>query len=168
MSVDSRNNGGAPAGKRVKAFRAIETILREDDTLKRLINHWSSWNGDRIDTMVPTLDILPMIQLRPRIERNREFTQAHRAAGMGVSIRVMVPGLDADYLINLWDAVEDALVGSKPFRNGNVGCFLQQECGAVHFEVREPGFGAWQTRGAEPTRYLAGEGLVVVSFLRPR
>lgn len=155
-----------PDGKRVRAFRAVEAILREDDALKRVVKTWVSWDGSPGDTARPTLDMMPMIRLNPRIEPSESFSNGQRIGSIGLAVEVMAPGLHANDIVNLWDAVEDALVDMKPFRATTVGCFLRQEVGASRYTVPEPGFAARETREAGSHKFLTAEGVVVVTFLR--
>ena len=155
-----------PDGKRVRAFRAVEEILREDEALKRVVKTWVSWDGSPGDTAVPALAMMPMIRLSPRVEPSETFSNVQRSAAVGVRVEVMAAGLHANDIVNLWDAVEDALVDLKPFRHTTVGCYLREIADAIRLTVPEPGFAARETREPGSHKFLTADGIVVVSFLR--
>lgn len=160
---------GLEMGKRAKAFRAIEAILRADPVLSRVVKTWAAWTGDPEDAdgMEPVRAMMPMIRLSPLIAPNQPTTVQQKTATVVVRVEPFVAGLDADDLLNLWDAIEGAIGYARPFRGMTVDCWLNKEVGSYNLESTLPGFNAWEGQ-SEPTKYLSGNGRIAIAFLQNR
>jgi hypothetical protein len=98
-------------GPETIAFRCVESILRDDPVLKRVIskNGWYSWLGDAQDDSDATLSSCPWIRLTPQAgDSDWESENQHRSPLL-VGIELAVAGTNADQLMNLWHAVRRAL-----------------------------------------------------------
>jgi hypothetical protein len=156
-----------PDGPRMKAFRALERVLREDPALAGAVKTWASWRGDGLDKMPLASGMMPYIRLSPVVMPSEIMGVGRSVAVLGVRVEVGVAGLVAEDIVNLWDAVEDAVVREKPFGDTTVMCFLQREGGAFFHRAETPGIDAWQTKDNPPQEFLAGAGMIVLRISRP-
>lgn len=152
-------------GPRTLAFRAVEDILREDPKLAGYVRTWSTWRGDGNDTMDLVSSMCPYLQLTPVPLPNRPLGEGARTAVLGVNIRVATEGLLANRIMNFWDAVEDALVRAKPFRDTNVLCYLQR-FRAYYSDLTGPVVGKYGGPDAS-NMFLEGTGRLILNVSRP-
>lgn len=153
-----------PEGRRIRAFRGVEDVLKEDPTLLAAGVNVRSWDGQQPDFAEVASGHCPLIRLAPEVLPNQPITQAKSMARFAVKVEAFVAGSIAEDIVNFWDAIEAAMVRTKPFRDTNVECYLKARCGSVLLLVTEPGFGSW-SRAEPPDQGLAGIGRINVSFL---
>jgi hypothetical protein len=153
-----------PDGPRTLAFQAVEDILREDPVLMGYVKTWSTWRGDGNDTMDVVSTMCPYLQLTPVPLPNRPLGESRREAVLGIDIRIATAGLLANRIINFWDAVEDALVRGKPFRQTNVLCYLQG-FHAFYSDLTGPVVGRYGGPDAS-NMFLEGTGRMILKISR--
>jgi hypothetical protein len=152
-----------PGGARMRVFRAVEAILKEDPALADRVKTWSSWDGEGGDQMPTASGMLPYLQLSPVVQDTNTWGVEAVAVNFAIRVRIAVPGLVAEDIINYWDAVEDALVRRKPFRDTDVLCYLASQ-GCDFHVLSRPGFGAWESAKHPPDKYLEGDGLLLLKI----
>lgn len=106
---------------RSRAFRAIETVLREDPVLAGEIKTWRSREGWDDDLQIPGTDMMPMISLSPIPRPNQIMAVDLAKINFVVSVQVFVPGSCFEDIDLIWEHVEDAVVKSKKFRPNTPG-----------------------------------------------
>lgn len=106
------------------AFRAIETILREDPVLAEHVKTWRSREGHDEDMQMPGWDMCPLIALSPIPRPNTILGVDESKINFAVSVELFVQGSCVEDILALWEAVEDAVVDDKPFRGGKVRDYL--------------------------------------------
>lgn len=158
---------------RAKAFRAIETVLREDPVLGRVVNRWSTREGVAGELIAPTADQMPMIALTPVPNPSTVFGVDETRINFAVAVQVFVKGTCVDDLFALWEAVEDAIRDSRPFRTSTVREFL---CGAIDpapagvmmLRPGVPGFLAVDlTRPPKSLNFQGAQGTLTCFLRRP-
>lgn len=154
-----------PDGPRALAFRAVEDILREDPKLDGYVRTWSTWRGDGNDTFEVAASICPYLQISPVAMPNRPLGEGVRTAVLGVNIRIATAGLLANRIMNFWDAVEDAMVRAKPFRDTTVLCYLK-EVRAYYSDLTGPAVGKYGGPDAS-NMFLEGTGRLILNISRP-
>lgn len=154
-----------PDGPEMKAFRAVEAILREDPGLLAGGVRFRTYNGDQMDGQAPSSGQCPLLRMSPEVTRDDSpLTQAKSVAHFSIKVEIFAAGLIAEDVVNFWAAVRAAMVRTKPFRDTNVQCFLNREAGIHRSSVTLPGFGAWKGDKA-PDSGLAGHGRIAVEIL---
>jgi hypothetical protein len=156
-----------PDGPEIRAFRAVEAILREDPTLLAAGASIRSWDGDESDSQAIASGMCPILRISPEVvQPDRPLTQMQATAHLSIRAEIYVAGTIAEDLVNFWAAVRGAMVRQKPFRDTTVQCYLTRQCGATRSMVTLPGFGSWQSQVA-PDSGLAGVGRIEVEMLVP-
>jgi hypothetical protein len=154
-----------PDGPRMVAFRAAEEVLRADPALAATIKTWSTWKGEGDDRMPTASGMLPFLQMSPVMLPNESMGVDRKVAVLGVRIRVAVAGLIAEDIVNLWDAVEDALVKGRAFQETTVHCFLNSKHVFVA-KLESPAINAWQSATNPPSTFLEGAGMLILRVSR--
>ncbi|WP_165231357.1 hypothetical protein [Aquisphaera insulae] len=98
-----------PASPERLAFRAVDSILREDPTLRRVVKAFSSWTGEAADSLPPTLARLPYLATGPLPSSSSWEAEGMHRVDFTIGLRLVVAGTDVDPLLDLWGAVRDAL-----------------------------------------------------------
>ena len=98
------------------AFRTVDTILRGDPTLQRVVKCWNSFRGDSTDTMGPTPATCPYLQLAPVAMASKWEAESQHNMPMGVRIAVAVNGSNVDQIMNFWGFIRRALWPGDPER----------------------------------------------------
>jgi hypothetical protein len=114
-----------PTGAETAAFRAVETVLKSDITLGRVVKAWRTWTGDINDILAPTFATCPYIQLSPAPAAGRWETEQQTRSPMVINITVATAGSDANQILNFWGAIRSALYPSDMTRNGKVLSIVQ-------------------------------------------
>lgn len=154
-----------PDGPEMRAFRAVEAILREDPGLIEGNVRFRTWNGDQMDGQKPSSGQCPMLRISPEITgEDSPLTQTKSVSHFAIKVEIFASGLIANDIINFWAAVRAAMVRLKPFRDTNVQCFLNREAGVHRSSVTLPGFGSWKGDKA-PDNGLAGVGRIQLEII---
>jgi hypothetical protein len=98
------------------AFRAVDSILRTDPTLQRVVKTWASWKGETADVFGPTPATCPTIGLAPKPNSSKWEAEGMHAMPFNVVITAAVNGSDVDQLMNFWGHIRRALWPSDPAR----------------------------------------------------
>lgn len=154
-----------PTSNRMAAFRAVDVILREDPILLAAGVRIRSWTGDQMDGVPITSNQTPMIRISPEVMPNKPFTQGKYAAVMGIRVELFVSGMIAEDIVAFHEAVEQAMVLLKPFRDTTVQCYLIEQCGSTRLNFSQPAYGSWQNKDNPPDNGLAGVGRIEVEIL---
>ena len=91
------------------AFRCIDSILRNDPILKRVVRDYNAWTGDASDVFSPTPATCPNLQLATRATGAKWETEGQHAMPFTIAITVAVNGSNLDQLLNFWGHVRRAL-----------------------------------------------------------
>ena len=118
MSINQRLT--IPSKYRGPAFRAIESLLREDPVLVSVVKTWRSREGFDTDMQMPAWDMQPMVALSPAPLPNKQASEADNFINFTVNVELYVPGTCYEDIDALWSAIEDAIVKTKPFRSDAV------------------------------------------------
>jgi hypothetical protein len=135
-SADVRTLLDLKADFRTTAFRAVEAILREDPVLAGVVKTWRSREGHDDDLSVPATGMMPLIGLSPLPTPNAVDSIDEIKVRFEVSVQLFVEGTCVDDILNLWGAVEDAVVRTKPFHPEVPG---QEDVGRYLCSIFSPG-----------------------------
>jgi hypothetical protein len=91
------------------AFRAIDSILRADPTIKRVVKSYGSWTGEAGDVFGPTPATCPNLVLAPRPNGSKWETEGQHAMPFAITITAAVNGTNVDQLMNWWGCIRLAL-----------------------------------------------------------
>jgi hypothetical protein len=144
------------------AFRAIDSILRTDPVLQRVVKSWSSWNGESGDVFMPTPATCPSLELTPQPTASRWEAEGMHAMPFNILIRAAVNGTDVNQIMNMWGFVRRALWPSDPTR------LLAIQTRIAEARVTRPtltmqGYGTKLAEGG--VRLLAAQGTLNVLLL---
>lgn len=166
---------GLPQGLRSKAYRGVVEVLMEAPSLVNVVATWRSRAGSGEDMEIPASGMLPMIALSPRPMPDTLLSNESATVNFVIAVEVWAEGSCVDDLLNLWDAVCEAMRMGRPYREGNVQGFLR--CGIpgvsiINPTLREPAFFEWLPSGAlkqqgNPAMQW-GLGQIAFFFQRPR
>ena len=109
----------------VKAFRAIETILRNDPTLKRVTRHFNAWTGAAEDVLGPTFALCPYLQISPAPQPSDWESEGQHKMPMSIALLCCVAGSNRDQLMNYWAVIRRALWPEDPERFAAVRKLVQ-------------------------------------------
>lgn len=151
-------------GPRMIAFRALESVLREAPSLQE-VRTFTSWTGERLDGTQVATGMMPYLGMTPLGLPNEIMGQGRNLADVAVRIEIAVQGLVAEDFINFWDAVEDAVVKGRDYRDTSVFCFLQTHRILINRVVAPP-LQAFGTEHEPASEFLAGSGLIVLRISR--
>lgn len=98
-----------PDQAEVLAFRAIDQILRSDDTLGRILVQYISWTGAYEDLFEPTLATCPYLRISPGGLGSSWETEGQHRMPMSIALSAAVVGSDFNQIGNLWGAIRKAL-----------------------------------------------------------
>jgi len=93
----------------VIAFRAIETVLKTDPTLKRVTKHFNAWTGDPSDVIGPTFALCPYLQISPAPMPSNWESEGQHSMPMAIGLLCVVAGSNRDQLMNYWATIRHAL-----------------------------------------------------------
>jgi hypothetical protein len=91
------------------AFRCIDSILRTDPTIKRIVKDFGSWTGEASDIFGPTPATCPNLMLTPRANGSKWETEGQHAMPFSIIVMVAVNGTNIDQLLNFWGCIRRAL-----------------------------------------------------------
>jgi len=154
-----------PDGREMKAFRAVEAILREDPGLVAAGVKFRTWNGDQGDFTPLSSGQCPMLRISPEaLQEDTPLTQGKSVVHFSIKVEIAVSGLIAEDIVNFWASVRAAMVRMKPFRDTTVQCFLNREAGVHRSAVTFPGYTSWKGEKT-PEKGLVGAGRIQVELL---
>lgn len=137
-----RQELGIKSKCRGPAFRAIEEILRSDPVLSGVVKTWRSREGTDNDMQPVGYDQLPLVSLSPVPRPNTILGVDENKVNFAVSVELWVQGTCVDDILALWEAIEDAILHGKPFRDTTVADYLCNLLGV--------GRGVWGLRAEAP------------------
>lgn len=167
-----------PDGLRSRAFRAVERVLREAPGLALGVKTWSTLEGVDTDMGVVGVDMCPLVALSPSPRPDRKLTGEHASVNFLVYVEVYARGSCVNDILNIWDAVGEAMRHDRPYRDGDVQsyfrCGIEAEPGQPPLSVLdvnliEPAFIAWtpSVKSGDPAIQW-GRGTIGLYFQRPR
>jgi hypothetical protein len=98
-----------PDSEETIAYRSIDSILRNDTLLKRVIKTYVTWDGSKLDGQEPTASMCPYLMIVPSSRPSGWQTEGQHAEPMQVGIYAAIVGSDANQIMNLWGAIRLAL-----------------------------------------------------------
>jgi hypothetical protein len=113
--ADPQPKLGLKSQYRAVAFRAIESILRTDPVLTTLPITWRSREGFPDDYPILAPDLFPMIALSPMPVASTLRDEMTTRITFKVAVEVFVQGTCVDDILNLWEAIEDAIQSDRPY-----------------------------------------------------
>jgi hypothetical protein len=128
VSEARRSIPGLPSRYRGPAFRAVVDIAREDPVLQQYVKSWRVRDGSPEEFNPVTDGELPLIAISPVPRPMTVFSDQDMRLVLQIRFRVFVAGTNVDDLFAVWEAVEDAFVDNKPFRDTTVRAYL---CGVI-------------------------------------
>jgi hypothetical protein len=98
-----------PDDPRTLVWRLIVTRLRDDPALSRVIATWLTWDGGRdsnkdLESLRP-----PALRLYPTLGAMTWHDAQSQTAPLIINIEATISGMDAEDILNLQGAIEDAL-----------------------------------------------------------
>lgn len=111
---------------RTMVFRKIESILRNDPTLKRVVKTWRTWEGKTTDVEPLTPIGGPAIRLTPVNGEERFVFPDAQKGQLIVGIEAAVAGTFVDDPTNLWWAIERAIYPPDQTARQNIQQALNQ------------------------------------------
>lgn len=91
-------------------YRAIETILRSDDTLGNLVDVWSTWEGNPDDKEQVASANVVVLSLWPSDGGTEWYSPDAMTEHFTLNIAVDVATLCIDDALNAWTAIERAIM----------------------------------------------------------
>lgn len=156
-----------PTDLRTLLFRKVVEILRANADL-RVVKCWQVGDGSQADTLPFSSGLLPWIRLRPYSTAMVQVAQNERRHNFGIHLELATPGTSWDDFMNLWGAIEDALVKGATYKNTTVfdalRC-LKDGRGATDLFIEQDTIRDVRDSGMQVIgRY--GNGLIMVPFLK--
>lgn len=93
----------------VSTFRTIESILKNDPLLRRVIKTWRTWEGKPTDRAPLTSGDAPYCRLTPRPTPAQWFNESRHLEPLLIQLEIGVLGTLWDNGANIWRAFEMAL-----------------------------------------------------------
>lgn len=160
------------------AYRAIVTVLREYGPLANAVRSWRVMEGQPGEIALPTsLDQFPLLSVTPLSRQSMVMAVDASKVNFGVSVEVFVAGTCFEDLASLWEAVEDAVVRERPFRDTTVMRFLggcvdpAAPAGVINLHPEGSGLLDVKIRERDPKAntilHLRGQGSLVCFIRRP-
>lgn len=154
-------------------FRGVCDIFREDPAMVAATVRFRTWDGTQMDGAEVATGNMPLIRLSPRLMPNELDAQNSTSSVLHVRIECYAAGLIADDILNMWGAVQNAVVRSKPFRDTTVQCYLGGliaglpiASGAYRSFIEGPDVVAFGDVENPPTQFLRAVGTLVLKFRR--
>lgn len=125
----ARGKLNIPDGQRVSVFRTIVAWLQADKVLGQCIKAeegWKVFSGNPNDASPLPVTAFPVIRLFPAPGPMRWITVESMESPLYINIECSVPGLHADDVLNLQEAIENALYPSDPAVQSKREQILQQ------------------------------------------
>ena len=98
-----------PAAEETLAFRAVETILRDDPALKAVTKLFLSWKGEVEDIWKPSVSTCPFLRITPIAGPSRRETEMEHRMPLDIEIMAAVLGSNSDNITNYWACIRRAL-----------------------------------------------------------
>jgi hypothetical protein len=109
------------------AFRALETILREDEILSNIVKVWRTWTGEPDDGLDLAQPQKPVVRLTPG-RMPLSFTEVDNYEGiLTVKIEIALEGTNYDHGGDMMKVFLAAMRADKPFRDSTVRRYLQSQ-----------------------------------------
>jgi hypothetical protein len=128
VSEARRSLPDLPSRFRGPAFLAIVAIAQEDPVLRRYVKAWRVRDGDPEEFGPVSDGEIPLIAISPIPRPMTVFSDQDMRLTLQVRFRVFAAGTNVLDLFALWEAVEEAFVDNKPFRDTTVRQYL---CGVI-------------------------------------
>ncbi len=125
---------------RTAVFRKIETILKTNATLKRVVKTWRFWSEKPGQNPPFNIDLAPAVRVTPT---NGPETWKFPNAFMGpmyLNFEYLLKGCDADDPLNFWWAIATAIYPGGQLTNNNVQALQQAGAYSGLIEFSVPGY----------------------------
>lgn len=122
---------GLPTSPRTAVFRSMETIVRNDPTMARVLKPKSfrTWHGHADDAMEFTIAVAPAMRWTPANTAEEFATPDSMRGWLLVNCEILVRGSCSDDMLNFWYALERAFYPSA-LANRNANIQTLQKAGA--------------------------------------
>jgi hypothetical protein len=150
-------------------FAALVQVLRDDDTVARVVKTWEVLDGTSPILEPPRPAEMPHLRLVPGAAPYEVAEAAAYRVDMAVDVLVATEGLHRADQLNLWGAVRAALRGEKPYGDDTVFDFLWR-LGVQHHRIAGVQFGPWPPPGRDGgsrAQDLIGTARIVLQFRTP-
>lgn len=151
-----------PTAEEAGAFRALERVFRDDETLAATIRQWVTWDGDVSDLTEPTFSTCPFLRLSPHGDASEWATEQQHGGAVVIRVTLCAAGTDANQIMNLWAAVRRALFPSDLTQRALVLSPLQL-AGVNRPILSQPAYGVTADEKGAPL--LVADGLIKLSML---
>lgn len=121
---DGYRIGKMPDGKRSTIFRALIKIVKEYPPLAEEVKLWIEGTNSPADRTPYAIKVLPAVRFRPYTVGIEELAVTRRRYLFGVYVDIFTPGLHFNDFLNVWEAIEDSLVRTRPYGNTTVFGYL--------------------------------------------
>lgn len=128
-----------PDSEETIAFRAVESILRSDADLSRVIKTFVAWRGEPVDNEPPTASMCPYLMIVPSARPSGWVTEGQHEEPLQIGIFAAVVGSDADQIMNLWGAIRRALFPQDATQRTSVLTKVNA-AGIVNGEITMPAY----------------------------
>jgi hypothetical protein len=136
-------------------YTALCQRLKNDPILKRVVGQWYFWDGILDNASINTL---PYVALEPNASNDAvQETYDKTSAMLRLDVNVVVEGVDARDLYNLWSATQKVL-----FPGDGTLLSLLSTNNAVAMWLERPAYGIGNVEG---TRNMTAQATVVVRML---
>ena len=112
-----------PTSPRVAVFRAMETIVRNDPTMQRILkpHAFRTWAGSQNDAKQFNIELAPALRWTPQNTAEEFSTPDTMRGWLLINAEILIRGNCSDDLLNFWFAMERAFYPSTlTGRNANV------------------------------------------------
>src|SRR5580765_6845557 len=116
MGLKTTHDLNLPDCEETLAFRALETVLKNDGLFSRTINKFSAWRGEDLDAMELSFSMCPYLAIGPAAQESDWVTESQHSMPMYVRFLIAVKGTKYDNLANFWGIIRSAIF---PFDNAD-------------------------------------------------
>ena len=109
-----------PTAEETLAFRAVETILRNDPALKAVTKLFIAWRGDVEDIWKPSVSTCPYLRISPFDGQSRRETEQQHRMPLRIEVMAAVIGSNVDNMTNYWACIRRALFPQNSVAQLNV------------------------------------------------
>lgn len=130
-----------PDGEETIAFRAVESILRNDVTLSGVTQLFLAWRGEVEDTWNPSLTTCPFLRISPAGMPSRRESETQHRMPMRITFEAAVVGSNVTAMTNYWAAIRRALFPQNNPTATAANRAIMQAAGVSNGILMSPAYG---------------------------